>query len=234
MIRAIQEGVDLESVIDNLPSAVIVVNRERRVLVANKMAALFAAKSKDGLSNLRAGEAFGCTNSTLVTEGCGHAPPCNVCIVRNTVIETFKEKAGRSRVEASLTFFDKGRRYLRVTTAFIATASQETVLVALEDVTDERTREQMRLENSKLRAAIETGGAVCHELNQPLMAISGYIELMLLDEDDSSPMHERLKIVQQQIHRISDTTRKLMNITRYKTRGSLNGKIIDLEGSSPQ
>jgi PAS domain-containing protein len=38
--------VDLETVIDHLPVAVIVVDRERRILLANEMATRFAAKAK--------------------------------------------------------------------------------------------------------------------------------------------------------------------------------------------
>ena len=89
-------AVDMETVIDNLPSAVIVVDRDRRVLLANQQAAVLARKSKAEFFGLRGGEAFGCVNSTQVPEGCGFAPECEFCTVRGAVMETFAERRGAS------------------------------------------------------------------------------------------------------------------------------------------
>ena len=94
--------VDLEQVIDNLPSAIIVVDRDRRVLLANKSAALFVKRPKDAFFGLHGGEAFGCVNANIVSEGCGFAPACEFCTIRNAVMETFETHKGRFRMEATI------------------------------------------------------------------------------------------------------------------------------------
>jgi len=72
-------------------------------------------------------------------------------------------------------------------------------------------------------------GAVCHELNQPMQAISGYSELILMDLEDGKSPHDDIKSIKKQIDRMRDITKKLMNITRYETTDYLNGKIIDID-----
>ena len=97
-----------------------------------------------------------------------------------------------------------------------------------------RHREQAeRLKAEKLQAVLETAGAVCHELNQPMMAISGYSELLLLKQAEDNPLYESLTKIIEQIERMGQITQKLMKITRYETKSYGKGKkIIDLEKSS--
>ena len=44
----------------------------------------------------------------------------------------------------------------------------------LDLIRDGREAEQEWVEKEKLQALVETAGAVCHEMNQPLMAVSGF------------------------------------------------------------
>lgn len=88
------------------------------------------------------------------------------------------------------------------------------------------------VEEEKFKSVLEMAGAVCHELNQPLHAISGYSELLLLDMDEKNPKHKAVKTICEQTERMGVITAKLMKITRYKTRSYLNNtSIIDLEES---
>lgn len=88
-------------------------------------------------------------------------------------------------------------------------------------------------EDEKLKGVLETAGGVCHELNQPLQYILGSIQLIMLDVSEKEPMHASLKNILRQVERMGDITRKLMDITRYKTRRYADGKsILDIEQSS--
>ncbi len=93
---------------------------------------------------------------------------------------------------------------------------------------EEKLREQ-----EKFQGVLEMAGAVCHELNQPLQSASGFSELLLLDMDASDPNYENLKKIKAGIERIGELTRKIMTITRYRSKPYLkNGKIIDIERAS--
>jgi PAS domain S-box-containing protein len=101
------------------------------------------------------------------------------------------------------------------------------------DITERKHAEEERVKREKLQAILEMAGAVCHELNQPIQAISGNSELMLMDLSEDSPLYEKTKTINGQIHRMGEIIRKLMRITRYETEDYVGGtKIIDIEKAS--
>ena len=58
--------------------------------------------------------------------------------------------------------------------------------------------EEDRKQKERLQIILETAGAVCHELNQPLMAISGYSELLLIGMSKKDPLFDKTaKILEQ-------------------------------------
>lgn len=226
--------VDLETVIENLPVAIIVFDGERRILLANKTAVTYAGKTKQEFFGLHGGEAFGCVNSDLVPEGCGFSPVCEFCKVRNTVLDTLKDQNERSGVETAVTFLDKGQRYLRISTTYLELRSGGCVILAMEDITEIKGQEMLRLENEKLLAAVETGGAVCHEMNQPMQVVSLISELLMSDNENKESVYKNLKTIKDQIDRMGEITRKLMRITSYKTKGYLNRSILDIDEASAE
>jgi DNA-binding response OmpR family regulator len=88
------------------------------------------------------------------------------------------------------------------------------------------------VEKEKLQGVIEMAGAVCHELNQPLQVVSALSELLILDVEKDTPLYKNIKNIRAQTDRMSITTRKLMKITKYKTKDYLNGKIIDIANAT--
>jgi signal transduction histidine kinase len=69
-------------------------------------------------------------------------------------------------------------------------------------------------------------------MNQPLMSISGYFELILLDMHETDPNYPKIKKIQIQLERMANITKKLMKISKYQTKEYLNGKILDIPGLS--
>jgi hypothetical protein len=53
-----------------------------------------------------------------------------------------------------------------------------------------------------------------------------------MNTPEDNPQYPNIRNIQEQVERMGKITRKLMNITRYKTRDYLQGKIIDLDKSS--
>ena len=105
-------------------------------------------------------------------------------------------------------------------------------VVVMHDTTVQtRTAEVVR-KSEKLQGVFEMAGAVCHELNQPLMAISGYSELIAMKVKKDAPLHADIKKLAKQVEKMGRITQKLMSITKYETKEYLNRKIIDIEKSS--
>ena len=89
-----------------------------------------------------------------------------------------------------------------------------------------------RLYREKLQAVLEMAGGVCHELNQPMQAISGYCELLMLESQEDDPESKKIEKIKSNVDRLGDITRKLARITRYETMDYVNGKIVDIEKSA--
>jgi signal transduction histidine kinase len=96
-----------------------------------------------------------------------------------------------------------------------------------------RLQNELRQRN-KLQGVLEMSGAVCHELNQPLQIVSGFAELLLMDMDENHPKYRALRQIKSGIDRIGQLTRKIMQISKYKTKEYLGGKsmIIDIAESA--
>lgn len=90
------------------------------------------------------------------------------------------------------------------------------------------------LEKEKLQGVLEMAGAVCHELNQPLQAVSGWSELLLMDLPEKDPNCTALRNIKASVNRIGELTRKIMMISTYKTMDYLSRsrKIIDINKSA--
>jgi PAS domain S-box-containing protein len=100
------------------------------------------------------------------------------------------------------------------------------------DITERVQAETERINKEKLQGVIETAGAVCHELNQPLQSITGHVELLLEHVDDSNPVYEKIVRINRQVERMAGITGRLRRITSYETKPYLQGKIIDIDKSS--
>jgi hypothetical protein len=96
-----------------------------------------------------------------------------------------------------------------------------------------RLRAEAKLRDlAKLQGAIEMSGAVCHELNQPLQAIGGYSELIMLSLDNEHPLYGKACAIHKQVERMGTITAKLMGITHYESKDYFVGKIVDIDKAS--
>lgn len=97
------------------------------------------------------------------------------------------------------------------------------------DISEQKQVENERITREKMAGVLEMAGAVCHELNQPLQVISGYVEMLLDDPSEDDGDERILNIIREQVVRMSRITRKLNNITRYETKKYLECRIIDID-----
>ena len=65
-------------------------------------------------------------------------------------------------------------------------------VAVLSDLTDKNHAALNRMQKERLEGVLEIAGAVCHEFNQPLQAISGYTELMAMNLDGHERHHRQV------------------------------------------
>jgi PAS domain-containing protein len=131
-----------------------------------------------------------------------------------------------------------GSRYLSVKIKQMLDVSDmfSGCVVILDDITRRKQAdsalEETTRNGERLKGALELAGAVCHDMNQPLMAISGYAELLLMDCADDSPHVQKLEKIVGQVAKVGEITRKLMHVTHYETKTYMDRQIIDIDKSS--
>ena len=86
----------------------------------------------------------------------------------------------------------------------------------------------------KLQGVLEMAGAVCHEINQPLQAVSGYAELLMMKVPEDDPNHRMAQQIKAGVDRIGQLTSKIMGISTYKAKAYMKDRctIVDIDGAS--
>ncbi|MCK5164779.1 MAG: GAF domain-containing protein [Desulfobacula sp.] len=106
----------------------------------------------------------------------------------------------------------------------------ESTIVTFADISQRELAQKEKMEREKLQGVLEMAGAVCHEINQPLQTIIGYSTLY---QENESISPTELNNIKTQATRIGLITRRLSNITQYKTVDYPGDtKIVDIWGSS--
>ena len=106
---------------------------------------------------------------------------------------------------------------------------RECLIAVSRNITNRKIAEQERINREKLQAVLETAGATCHEMTQPLQTMFMLLEAI----QNEHPKNETAGELGEQIERIRTITTKLQNITTYETKDYIQGsKIIDLDKSS--
>jgi len=106
-------------------------------------------------------------------------------------------------------------------------------VTVLSDLTDKNRAADDRLQKEKLEGVLETAGGVCHEFNQPMQALSGYLEILSLKTTSENNGVAYIEKALAQIERMRAITAKLQRITRYETMEYADKtKIIDIHKSS--
>jgi len=84
----------------------------------------------------------------------------------------------------------------------------------------------------RLRVLIETAGAAAHEINQPLTAVFGHVELML-SSTHQNPFRQDLQFVYDAAKRIQEIVKSMGDIQHYQTKHYIgNVNIVDFQASS--
>jgi len=128
----------LKSVFDALPSLLFVVDDDVRIQEYNAAAAEFLSVKRSAILKRRSGEVLHCLHATDVPEGCGRAPFCENCIIRNSVSEAFQGTCvvrRRTRLEI-LQDGDKIEIYALITASPFQYKDTPLVLMLIEDLSE--------------------------------------------------------------------------------------------------
>ncbi len=93
-------------------------------------------------------------------------------------------------------------------------ASQGSLVVLVEDVTEQKAFEAQMIQHEKMAAIGQLVSGVAHELNNPLTSVSGLAELLLEQSATPAPTKEHLRIIHEQAERAGTIVRNLLTFAR--------------------
>ncbi len=127
----------VKSALDAVPVPVFIADFDVRILFVNRAGRALAGG--DGVLDLRrAGEVLGCLRATETEAGCGNAPGCRRCVVRNSVSKAVFNGAVH-RVRAFLEVARGGKteeRYFLVSAAPFEHEGRRLAILTLEDISE--------------------------------------------------------------------------------------------------
>lgn len=91
------------------------------------------------------------------------------------------------------------------------------VVALMSDQSERRTFEQQLIQNGKLASIGELAAGVAHEINNPLFAILGLVEFLLLEVEKGTKPHERLTLIQETALEIKEIVRALLDFARERS-----------------
>lgn len=221
---------ELRTFLGHLPNPVLVIDKNRNLLWENhRMTAyrknLQAESRTDVICNI-----FSCIHAGKSPEGCGFAIACRRCELKILVDNTFRMRQQGACTRFNVPTTENRSCLLELSTTYVLRRGKPAVIMSFRDETELRSRKRLLTENKKHAAAIQATGSICHELAQPLMTISGYVQLMLMDTEKGSTRYTRLEKINEQVLRISAITREIMNIKHSHLTSSADRRFPGTSG----
>ena len=120
-------------------------------------------------------------------------------------------------------------RVLRLTAAPLPeSGGRNSVVVLIEDVTEQRKLEAQLIQNEKLAAVGQLVSGVAHELNNPLTSIAGLSEFLMEQSRPNARDREHLRIIHEQAERAGRIVRDLLTFARKGGHEKIRVDLNDL------
>jgi len=135
------------------------------------------------------------------------------------------------RYEEWFDFPEMGERFMDLRYMPLPNSSGivDRIVVILRDMTSIKQAESTARNEEKLKTVVELAGTYNHEINNPLCAVRGYLELIDQSSDDEMILEFVTKALTE-IDRIADVTHKLAEATSISLTDYPGGEtIIDIQ-----
>jgi signal transduction histidine kinase len=183
-----QKAEFLHHLFDTIPLFIFIVDEDVRVHHLNAAASRLVGADRKTVLMKRGGEAMHCIHAGETPGGCGRAPDCVDCVVRNSVNKSFQGNGVQQETTTMVLVHDGGTSevHMQVTTSPIRYENRGFTLLILEDITKlKRAEEALRRHAAQLEAANQElesfSYSVSHDLKAPLRSIRGFSEALVSD-----------------------------------------------------
>lgn len=199
----------LNDIINSLPHQLLVFDRNRRVVLANRV--FLAAIGKEEP------EVLGMNYSDL----CNSLPGSVSCPV-DQILQDRKMMPLVHEYRSG----DQQHWFERTASPLYDADGQiEYIIEIIRDITSEHMLEEEKIQRGKLQGIVELAGTVSHEINSPLFAALGTAQL-LAEESEHSGMVDELGVIIRNLQQISELTKKMTSMTGFTSREYVGGSRL--------
>jgi sigma-B regulation protein RsbU (phosphoserine phosphatase) len=154
----------LNLLLQNINAAVLIVDKSFQIYQFNDFFFNLFDSSLDTFVEKSFGQITGCVNAVIENKPCGETSKCNHCILRQSLLQTFLEKAPVEKAPLKRVFYIKGeakRKYLEFTTRPVEYQGKPLVLVIIYDVTDiEEINTQLKEKQKQIEQDLESAAKI--------------------------------------------------------------------------
>ena len=200
----------LNTLLDNIMSAVFVVDKRIRIHKFNDALKALFYKPEDKLLGEYCGNALGCIYTIDEARNCGTTSHCDACDLRFSLIGAIRKGRPTHKKFFTRDFIIKNRKitkYFEFSVKRIFSGGSALALVVLNDITD-LTLQNHSLENLN-RMKNELLGMAAHDLRNPIAGIKMYSSYLL--SESRSDMDQRVLTFLQMTQNFSGLMLKLID-----------------------
>jgi two-component system, sporulation sensor kinase E len=188
-----------ESILQNMSSAIIVIDKEGKVTEWNKKAEVYFNRPKEQMTGVEL-RALGPEFEDIEEMAFQAMRIKEEITLSNYLIQT----GGRERYyDVKITpFWDADKLMLRG------------VIITLDDVTERVNLEKERKKQEKLAALGEMAARVAHELRNPISVLGGFIKRLEKNADNPDARNRYIKIIADEILRLEHIVNEILDFSR--------------------
>ena len=230
-LKSLQDARDfLQKVIDSLDTELVVIDRSRRIVMANeKLLADYRLTREEILDKPchQVLHRFCDTMTDCRTDGTEE----HLCAWKRVL----KERQPVVTTHVHRYPGNPEPRTMEISALPVVGDNGETeyIIEALKDVTDRIRMEEIKRSHEKLSAVVELASAVAHELNTPMFAVLGNAQLLKrrLQKDDRA--RQEVEAIIRNVKKTNGLIKEMTRITEYRTKDYVGGeKLLDIVAAS--
>jgi two-component system, cell cycle sensor histidine kinase and response regulator CckA len=195
-----------ELILDNISEGIIELTLEGKIIYANPTAVFLIGSSEEHLLSIDFVTLFR-GNHLEKVKG-----------LLKSIRETFLPVAGDAPVGLN-------EKQVRITLLPVTDDTHKTIIVILNDVTDQKRLETQLQRAQKMEAIGALAGGVAHDLNNILSGLVSYPELILLEVPEMSPLRKPIETMQRSGEKAVAIVQDLLTLAR---RGVTVTEVVDL------
>ncbi len=142
----------LNLLMDNITSAVFLVDKDIRVQQFNDSFKKLLSKSEAELVNRLCGNALGCSFAVDENQLCGKTSNCGSCILRDSLFRAFLDNVPTFKAMLRRDFYIGGQKiskHFRFSSIYLTYRNEEMVLVVVDDMTELETQRLWLMEKQR-------------------------------------------------------------------------------------